>query len=169
MQNQESYQFKIGDSVVYPAHGVGVITGEEIQTIGGTEIHLYIISFARDKMILRIPKSKIHKSGLRHLMSKADFGEVLNVLQKQTSLPRGMWSKRAQEYSQKINSGNILQIAEVLRDLHKNAGDPDCSYSERIIYESALERLSNEYAESANMKKPEAKSKLIDILDSLAI
>lgn len=157
--------FKVGDAVVYPSHGVGQITAEEIQVVAGHEMPLYVISFVRDKMILRVPKLRAIKAGLRHLTSSSDFEEAINVLKQKAKNAKGMWSKRAQEYEQKINSGNVIRIAEVLRDLHKNAGDTDRSYSERVIYESALERLSNEYAASNGIEKDLAHAKLIELLD----
>ena len=161
----EARDFKIGDTVVYPSHGVGEITAEERQVIAGTEMRLYVISFAKEKMILRVPKSRAVKTGLRHLTSATDFEDVIKVLKQKARNGKGMWSKRAQEYEQKINSGEIIKIAEVLRDLHKNVGDNDRSYSERVIYEAALERLSTEYAASAKLDKPEACARLVELLD----
>lgn len=157
--------FQIGDTVVYPSHGVGQITAEEVQIIAGCEMTLYVISFMKDKMILRVPKNRAIKAGLRHLTSSADFEEAISVLKQKAKMTKGMWSKRAQEYEQKINSGSIKSIAEVLRDLHKNVGDADRSYSERVIYEAALERLSNEYAASVGLEKDEAYAKLVEMLD----
>lgn len=157
--------FEVGDTVVYPSHGVGRITAEEVQIIAGIEMGLYVISFSKDKMILRVPKARAFKTGLRHLTSTTEFKEAIIALQAQSKSNKGMWSKRAQEYEQKINSGNVISIAEVLRDLHRNVDDPDRSYSERVIYESALERLTNEYAASMQVEKQDASSQIIEILD----
>ena len=161
----DSVAFKVGDTVVYPSHGVGQITAEEIQIVAGCEMPLYVISFEKDKMTLRVPKSRAIKTGLRHLTSSNDFEEAISVLKQKAKVTKGMWSKRAQEYEQKINSGNVIRIAEVLRDLHRNVGEADRSYSERVIYEAALERLSNEYAASVGLEKDDAHAKLIELLD----
>jgi CarD family transcriptional regulator len=158
--------FTIGDAVVYPSHGVGEITSEETQVIAGEEMSLYVIKFSKDKMILRVPKSRAIKAGLRHLSSDDSFSQVLEVLQSRPRIARGMWSKRAQEYEGKINSGDIVSIAEVLRDLHKNVDDPERSYSERMIYESALERLVEEYAATQSINRDAALEKILMMLDS---
>ncbi|MBS0236440.1 MAG: CarD family transcriptional regulator [Proteobacteria bacterium] len=158
-------EFSVGDAVVYPAHGVGKITGEETQVIGGITMQLYVITFSEDRMILRVPKTKVEKSGLRHLSSTDELSQVLKILQGQAKIPRRvMWSKRAQEYEAKINSGNPASIAEVVRDLHVNVDDPERSYSERVIYEMALERLIAEYAVAAAISKDDAKKTIIDAL-----
>ncbi len=138
--------FNVGDLVVYPAHGVGEIIGEENQLIGGMEIKVYIISLIREKMILRVPVRRAKAVGLRPLSSVDTFREVFDIFQAKARTSKGMWSKRAQEYETKINSGNIASLAEVVRDLYKNCDDPDRSYSERVIFEAALNRLAGEYA-----------------------
>lgn len=160
-----SNSFSVGDSVVYPSHGVGQITAEETQVIAGVEMKLYVITFAKDKMILRVPTSRAIKTGLRHLSSSADLDLMINVLKSKAKVAKGMWSKRAQEYERKINSGNIIAISEVLRDLHRNIDDPDRSYSERLIYESALERLSQEYMFAVKCDLAHAKDTITDILN----
>ena len=165
----EISDFKVGDTVVYPSHGVGQIIAEEIQTIAGSDIMLYVISFIKDKMTLRVPKSRAIKTGLRHLTSSTDFEKAIEILKQKAKVAKGMWSKRAQEYEQKINSGNITLIAEVLRDLHRNVSDNDRSYSERLIYEAALDRLSNEYAASSGIKREAAHEKLVELLDCYRI
>ncbi len=157
--------FKVGDCVIYPSHGLGKITAEEIQTVAGSEVRLYVISFEKDKMILRVPKSRAAKAGLRHLTSSINFSKAMDVLRQKAKISRGMWSKRAQEYEAKINSGDVVKIAEVLRDLHKGSGDVERSYSERVIYESALERISHEYSISLEISKCDAAKRLIEILD----
>ena len=130
---------------------------------------LYVISFIKDKMILSVPKSRAIKTGLRHLTSSSDFEKAIAILKQKAKIAKGMWSKKAQEYEQKINSGDITRIAEVLRDLHKNASDNDRSYSERLIYEAALERFSNEYAASIGIQREAAHDKLVELLDCCRI
>ena len=165
MEKRANDNFIVGDDVVYPSHGVGTITAEEVEVIAGIEMKLYVISFRDEKMTLRVPKSRAIKTGLRRLSSSKDFESVLNVLKSKARSAKGMWSKRAQEYETKINSGDVESIAEVLRDLHKNVNDPDRSYSERMIYESALARLVNEYSVAANESKEVAEKTVITTLD----
>ncbi len=167
IQLSDINSFKIGDSVVYPSHGVGQITAEEIQVVAGVEISLYVISFTKDKMILRVPKSRAVKTGLRHISSTSDLDSAISVLKGKAKISKGMWSKRAQEYESKINSGSIISIAEVLRDLHRNVEDPDRSYSEKVIYDLALDRLVNEYSMAVNLDKTNAYSKILAILNYL--
>ena len=156
-------EFKVGERVVYPSHGVGEIVEIECQTIGDTKLEVYVISFPQDKMTLRVPTSRAAASGLRTLVTESDIQEVYNVLQSKPKRGNKMWSRRAQEYETKINSGDIAAIAEVVRDLYKNV-DNDRSYSERTIYESALNRLSTEIAILENISETESSEKLIDLL-----
>jgi CarD family transcriptional regulator len=165
LQMASKKAFTIGDSVVYPSHGVGQITAEETQVIAGVEMKLYVITFAKDKMILRVPTSRAVKTGLRHLSTSQELQEVMSTLKSKAKVAKGMWSKRAQEYENKINSGDVIHIAEVLRDLHRNIDDPERSYSERLIYESALDRLSQEYSAAANIAKDEACTVLLEALN----
>jgi CarD family transcriptional regulator len=157
--------FKIGDSVVYPSHGVGTVVAEESQIILGTEQRFYVVTFEKDKMTLKVPKSRAEKAGLRNLSSSDDLEKALITLKSKAKSAKGMWSKRAQEYEGKINSGNVLAIAEVLRDLHKNVDDPNRSYSERMIYEAAFERFAGEYAVTANLVFEEANKIIKEILE----
>ncbi|MGB4191040.1 MAG: CarD family transcriptional regulator [Rickettsiales bacterium] len=143
--------FKIGDKVVYPAHGVGEIIGEEAQIVAGTELRVFIISLLKEKMTLRIPIKRATSIGLRLLCSVDNLQNAFSILQGKSKTPKGMWSKRVQEYETKINSGDVKSLAEVVRDLYKNSEDPDRSYSERVIYESALNRLASELAEVKQM------------------
>lgn len=136
--------FNENQKVVYPAHGVGTIKGIETQIISGIELTAYVVKFDRDKMTLRIPLKRCVASGLRPLSSDRELMKVDRTLKAKARISRGMWSRRAKEYETKINSGNIVSLAEVVRDLHKNVDDPDRSYSERIIYENALSRLAGE-------------------------
>ncbi|MBN8530281.1 MAG: CarD family transcriptional regulator [Alphaproteobacteria bacterium] len=160
--------FKVGDHVVYPTHGVGVITGEETQKIGGVEIRVFVIAFTRDKMILRVPVTRAQIAGLRHVSGDEDITKVISTLKGKAKTKRGMWSRRAQEYEAKINSGNILSLAEVVRDLHKNVDQPDRSYSERMIYESALGRLVGEFAASKKIDQQKATEELLVVLKQVA-
>lgn len=158
-------QFKTGSKVVYPSHGVGLITGVETQKIAGQDITLYVVDFERDKMKLRIPVNRAAKSGLRKLCSSKELEKVDSTLKKPAKAGRGMWSRRAKEYEAKINSGNIVSLAEVVRDLHKNVDDPERSYSERVIYENALERLAGEISAIQKMELVEAQSYLIKTIN----
>lgn len=157
--------FKAGEKVVYPAHGVGEISGVEQQVVGGVEFSAYVVYFEREKMTLRIPVNRAKSSGLRALCSTKRLQDVAKVLSSRPKTGRGMWSRRAKEYESKINSGNIVSLAEVVRDLHKNVDDPDRSYSERIIYESALDRLAGEYSAVKDVNMEEASMLLVKTIN----
>ena len=155
--------FKIGERVVYPSHGVGEIIEIESQTIADIKLEVYVISFPHDKMTLRVPVSRAATSGLRMLATKGDVNKVYEILNEKPKRGNKMWSRRAQEYETKINSGQIDAIAEVVRDLYKNV-DNDRSYSERTIYESALNRLATELAVLENETIAVATEKLVELL-----
>ena len=138
--------FKAGDYVVYPTHGVGLVKGIEKETIAGHKLELVVVTFDGDRMTLRVPVNKMDISGLRGVSSKKIMENALTTLKGKARVKRTMWSRRAQEYEAKINSGDPISIAEVVRDLFRNVGQPDQSFSERQIYESALERLAGEFA-----------------------
>jgi CarD family transcriptional regulator len=138
--------FSKGDYVVYPTHGVGRVTGVEKQEVAGFNLQLFVISFAAEKMTLRVPTNKVKDSGLRKLSSRDKMQTAMTTLKGRARAKRTMWSRRAQEYEAKINSGDPVAIAEVVRDLHRAAGQPDQSYSERQMYEAALLRLCGELA-----------------------
>ena len=138
--------FKTGDYVVYPAHGVGQIEGLITQTIAGMEVKLYAIAFEKDRMKLKIPVAKAAASGLRKLSTANRLKDAMTTLKGRARVRRTMWSRRAQEYETKINSGDPIAIAEVLRDLKRSNDDSEQSYSERQIYQSAIERLAREVA-----------------------
>ena len=138
--------FSKGDYVVYPTHGVGKVLGVEKQEVAGFNLQLFVISFAAEKMTLRVPTNKVKDSGLRKLSSKDKMQTAMTTLKGRARTKRTMWSRRAQEYEAKINSGDPVSIAEVVRDLHRAAGQPDQSYSERQMYEAALVRLCGELA-----------------------
>lgn len=161
-----SNEFKVGSKVVYPAHGVGKIVSEDKQIIASQEIGMFVIDFPKDKMTLRVPVKRAAESGLRVLSNDNDVKKAISILKGRAKPGRGMWSRRAQEYEGKINSGNIINIAEVVRDLHKNVDDPDRSYSERVIYEAALDRLAGEYAAVQEIAIDDATKNLVGILKS---
>jgi len=156
--------FKKNDWVVYPTHGVGNVTGIEDQEIEGFSLKLLVISFEKDRMTLRVPVDKAENSGLRKLSSKDEMKNALKTLKGKSRVRRTMWSRRAQEYEAKINSGDPISIAEVVRDLHRSAGQPDQSYSERQIYQAALERLSRELAAVESIDEEAATLKLEELL-----
>jgi CarD family transcriptional regulator len=158
--------FAVNDFVVYPTHGVGRIAAIETREIAGHELRLFVISFEKDRMILRVPVPKAKDSGLRKLSSRDKMKSALIALKGRVRVRRMMWSRRAQEYEAKINSGDPISIAEVVRDLHRNAGQPDQSYSERQIYESALERLALELAAVEKIDEKAATGKLEDLLNA---
>jgi len=160
--------FKTGDYVVYPAHGVGQIEGIETIKAGGAEVRLYNISFEKDRMRLKVPVMKAGPSGLRKLCTGDRLKDALKTLKGRARIRRTMWSRRAQEYELKINSGDPVAIAEVLRDLKRSNDDNEQSYSERQIYQSALERLAREVAAVESIGEDKATEQLEDILGKAA-
>ena len=157
-------KFKPGDHVVYPTHGVGSVQGIERETIGGIDLYLVVIIFDNERMTLRIPTNKLEASGLREISSQKVMDDAMMTLRGRARVKRTMWSRRAQEYELKINSGEPGSIAQVVRDLHRNVGQPDQSFSERQIYEMALERLAGEVAALDGTNLGEAIEKLEQIL-----
>ena len=155
-----------GDFVVYPTHGVGKVIDIENQEYSGHKLKLYVVEFDRDRMTLRVPTDKAEISGLRRLSSKKTIEKALTTLKGRARVKRTMWSRRAQEYEMKINSGDPLAIAEVVRDLHRNTGQPDQSFSERQIYEAALDRLACEVGAVEKTDPEKATEKLEGILSS---
>lgn len=163
-----SFDFKVNDFLVYPTHGVGHVTAIEKTEIAGTAVTLYVLNFEKEKMTLRVPVTRAAAVGLRRLSSSDQITKALSVLKGKPKTARGMWSRRATEYGQKINSGNIEAIAQVVRDLHKNVDDPDRSYSERVIYESAFDRLCGEYAAVNKIDTKQAQEILVKALNKKA-
>ena len=159
--------FVEGDYVVYPTHGVGKVERIATEEIAGHKLDLIHITFEENRMTLRVPVSKARTAGLRKLATRKVFDEALALLKGRARIKRTMWSRRAQEYEQKINSGDPMQIAEVVRDLHRNAGQPDQSFSERQIYEAAMDRLSAELAALDKTDKTTAATKLADYLKTI--
>ena len=166
--SKSGLEFSVGDHVVYPAHGVGSIQGVETQEVAGMALEVYIITFDHEKMTLRVPTGKARSSGLRPLAAGDIVNRALTTLKGRARVKRTMWSRRAQEYEAKINSGDLISIAEVVRDLHRNAGQPDQSYSERQIYEAALDRLARELAAVERIDKDVATQKLNSVLQKVA-
>jgi CarD family transcriptional regulator len=148
--------FKTNEFIVYPAHGVGQILAIEEQEIAGAKLELFVINFSKDKMTLRVPTAKIVSVGMRKLAEPAMVKRALDTLKGRARIKRTMWSRRAQEYEAKINSGDIVAIAEVVRDLYRSETQPEQSYSERQLYEAALDRLSREIAAVQKVTETEA-------------
>ncbi|AKK20239.1 CarD family transcriptional regulator [Candidatus Liberibacter africanus] len=148
--------FKTGENIVYPAHGVGTITEIKEQEVAGMKLEFFVIAFDKDKMCLKVPVEKAINIGMRKL-SEAHFVErALKLVRGKARVKRAMWSRRAQEYDAKINSGDLIAIAEVVRDLYRTDSQPEKSYSERQLYESALNRMVREVAAVNSISEPEA-------------
>ena len=160
-------KFAEGDYVVYPTHGVGKVERIATEEIAGHKLELIHITFEENRMTLRVPVAKARSAGLRKLATRKLFDDALAVLKGRARIKRTMWSRRAQEYEAKINSGDPLAIAEVVRDLHRNSGQPDQSFSERQIYEAAMDRLAAELAALDKTDKMTAATKLNDFLKTL--
>jgi len=154
--SQSRAGFKAGEHIVYPAHGVGQITGIEDQEIAGYKLELFVISFEKDKMTLRVPVSKIAVVGMRKLADASVVKKALETVKGRARVKRTMWSRRAQEYEAKINSGDLIAIAEVVRDLFRADSQPEQSYSERQLYEAALDRMAREVAAVDHISETEA-------------
>ena len=146
MSTKSELEFSVGDHVVYPAHGVGQVADVETQDVAGFSLEVYVITFDHEKMTLRVPTKKARSSGLRSLAEGNVVSQALTTLKGRARVKRTMWSRRAQEYEAKINSGDLISIAEVVRDLHRAENQPEQSYSERQLYESALDRMAREVA-----------------------
>ena len=164
--SDKKLKISAGDYVVYPTHGVGKVTGFEDQEIAGDKLKLIVIDFHKDRMVLRVPVAKAETSGLRRLSSKDEMKIALKTLKGRSRVRRTMWSRRAQEYEAKINSGDPVSIAEVVRDLHRNADQPDQSYSERQIYQAAFDRLVRELAAIEEIDEDAASEQLETVLQA---
>lgn len=164
----QKLEFGTGDFVVYPAHGVGRVDGIESHKIGEQEVLLYAISFEKERMRLKVPVTKAKNSGLRRLSSKDRIKVALETLQGRSRVRRTMWSRRAQEYEAKINSGDPVSIAEVVRDLYRGGDQTDQSYSERQIYQAALERLAREVAAVEKIDEFKATERVEEVLRKAA-
>lgn len=168
MSKAKKLDFRPNEFVVYPAHGVGQIVNVEEQEIAGITLELFVISFAKDKMTLRVPTHKAVEVGMRSLASPETVAHAMRILKGKAKVKRAMWSRRAQEYEQKINSGDLLAIAEVVRDLHRTDDQREQSYSERQLYEAALERLTREVAAVAGEGEDAAQQQINDVLTARA-
>lgn len=153
--------YKTGEMIVYPAHGVGEIVAIEEQEVAGFKLELFVVSFLKDKMTLRVPTAKAASVGMRKLSEPAVVVKALETLTGRARIKRTMWSRRAQEYEAKINSGDLIAVAEVVRDLHRSEAQPEQSYSERQLYEAAIERIVSEVAAVRSITETEA-TKLMD-------
>lgn len=156
--------FSTGDFVVYPTYGVGKVLSITKDMVAGQELELIAVHFDKDRMTLRVPMAKAKNSGLRKLSNRNIMDAALETLKGKSKTKRTMWSRRAQEYEAKINSGDPISIAEVVRDLYRSQSQSDQSYSERQIYEQALDRLANELAALEKINTQDAATKLCGLL-----
>lgn len=164
MSKTKTPEFRANEYVVYPAHGVGQIVSIEEQEIAGLKLELFVISFEKDKMTLRVPTHKAAEIGMRSLSTPDMISRALDILKGKARVKKAMWSRRAQEYEQKINSGDLISIAEVVRDLHRADDQREQSYSERQLYEAALERLTREVAAVGGTAEDLAQKKVDEVL-----
>ena len=156
ISTQARLGFKTGEHIVYPSHGVGRITSIEEQEVAGFKLELFVISFEKDKMTLRVPVPKIATVGMRKLSEGPVVAKALDTLKGRARVKRTMWSRRAQEYEAKINSGDLIAISEVVRDLYRSDAQPEQSYSERQLYEAALDRMARELSAVENITETES-------------
>lgn len=168
MTKSKKPEFRPDEFVVYPAHGVGKIISIEEQEVAGLRLEMFVISFEKDKMTLRVPTNRAVEVGMRQLATPELVTKALETLKGKAKVKRAMWSRRAQEYEQKINSGDLMAIAEVVRDLHRTDDQREQSYSERQLYEAALERLTREVAAVSGVDEAGAQKKVDDVLTSRA-
>ncbi|WP_181701210.1 CarD family transcriptional regulator [Chthonobacter albigriseus] len=157
--------FKTNEHIVYPAHGVGQIVAIEEQEIAGLKLDLFVIVFEKDKMTLRVPTAKAETVGMRKLAETETVDKALEIIKGRARVKRTMWSRRAQEYEAKINSGDLIAISEVVRDLHRASSQPEQSYSERQLYEAALDRMAREISAVNRTTETEAIRKIEDSLN----
>ncbi|WP_134680126.1 CarD family transcriptional regulator [Paracoccus ravus] len=164
MSKAKKTEFRPDDFVVYPTHGVGRIVSIEEQEVAGLRLEMFVISFEKDKMTLRVPTARASEIGMRGLSTPDLVEQALATLKGKARVKRAMWSRRAQEYEQKINSGDLMSIAEVVRDLHRSDDQREQSYSERQLYEAALDRLTREVAAVSGMDEAGAQKKVDAVL-----
>ncbi|MGI9521371.1 MAG: CarD family transcriptional regulator [Hyphomicrobiaceae bacterium] len=162
------HNYKADEFIVYPAHGVGQIVAIEEQEIAGLSLELFVITFEKDKMTLRVPISKHESVGMRKLAEPQVVEKAMATLKGRARIKRTMWSRRAQEYEAKINSGDLISIAEVVRDLYRSESQPEQSYSERQLYEQALDRMAREIAVVGNLDDRGAVQRITDVLSKSA-
>ncbi|MTI16863.1 CarD family transcriptional regulator [Rhodobacteraceae bacterium RKSG542] len=158
--------FKTGEHIIYPSHGVGLITAIEEQNVAGFSLELLVIEFEQEKMTLRVPVAKIASVGMRKLSEASVVKKAFETIKGKPRVKRTMWSRRAQEYEAKINSGDLISIAEVVRDLYRSDAQPEQSYSERQLYEAALDRMAREIAAVQKQSDAEAVRQIEQILST---
>ena len=161
MKSKKNSGFKIGETVVYPKHGVGEIEKIETMEVSNIKTSFYVVKMEQSKLIIRVPLDKKDEVGLRKISSKKIIDEVYSTLMLKPKIRRIMWSRRAQEYEAKISSGKIYELAEVVRDLNK--GDDlmvDQSYSERQLFEKAYDRILSEFQIILNLSLEDTQKKL---------
>ncbi|MEM7621072.1 MAG: CarD family transcriptional regulator [Pseudomonadota bacterium] len=163
-KTQQRNGFRTSEYVVYPAHGVGRITAIDEEEIAGAKLELFVIHFEQEKMTLRVPTSNFENVGMRKLSEGDIVKKAMSTLTGKARVKRTMWSRRAQEYETKINSGDLISIAEVVRDLYRSEMQPEQSYSERQLYEAALDRMAREYAAIENIEQTIAIQKITEVL-----
>lgn len=164
----QRHGFKTNEWIVYPAHGVGRIVGIEEQEIAGIALELFVITFEKDKMTLRVPTGKLQSVGMRKLAEEPTVRRAMETLKGRARVKRTMWSRRAQEYEAKINSGDLISIAEVVRDLYRSEAQPEQSYSERQLYEAALDRMAREIAAVEKLDERGAVQRITEVLSKSA-
>ncbi|MPT47612.1 MAG: CarD family transcriptional regulator [Sphingobium sp.] len=164
----KALSFDVGDYVVYPKHGVGRVIELQSQQIAGMDLELYVLRFEKERMTLRVPTNKAESVGMRKLSSNKTLSEAMETLKGKPKVKRTMWSRRAQEYEAKINSGDLVSIAEVTRDLFRADDQPEQSYSERQIFEAASSRLARELAAMEDTDEPGALKKILEVLNEAA-
>ena len=167
-QAPKKLSFKVNELIVYPAHGVGKVVQIEEQEIAGAKLELYIVDFEKEKLRLKVPTSRAEQKGMRKLADKYLIEQAMKVLKGRARIKRTMWSRRAQEYEAKINSGDLIAVAEVVRDLYRSERQPEQSYSERQLYEQALERMAREYAAVRRIDDGAASKELEEFLSKNA-
>ena len=160
--------FRVNEYIVYPSHGVGRIIEIETQEVVGVSLELFVIEFEQDKMILRVPTSKAESVGMRKLAQDDVVKKAYTTLKGKARIKRTMWSRRAQEYEAKINSGDLISVAEVVRDLYRCDTQPEQSYSERQLFEAALDRLAREIAAIEKLDEAGAVQKITGVLSKAA-
>ncbi len=165
---QQRKGFRTNEYIVYPAHGVGRITSIDEEEVAGATLELFVINFEKDKMTLRVPTEKSESVGMRKLSGDKIVKKALDTLKGKARIKRTMWSRRAQEYEAKINSGDLIAIAEVVRDLYRSDSQPEQSYSERQLYEAALDRMAREIAAVQKIEEGIAVSKIDEVLSKSA-
>ena len=164
----QRHGFKTNEFIVYPAHGVGRIVGIEEQEIAGMSLELFVITFDKEKLTLRVPTGKLESVGMRKLADDGIVKKAMETLKGRARVKRTMWSRRAQEYVAKINSGDLISIAEVVRDLYRSEAQPEQSYSERQLYEDALDRMAREIAAVEKLDERGAVQRITDVLSKSA-